>query len=90
MKIGDKVVCLKDKWIFYKGPQYNEIVTISYIFEIDDFTFIELVEYSFMMASNKRVDYNLKYFRLVDYSFGAEVCEAIETEFTKLKEPIPA
>lgn len=27
-------------------------------------------------------------FRPVDYSYGTEVCEAIETEFKKLKEPV--
>lgn len=94
MRIGDKVVCINDGF----KSQYNEILPrkgqMYTIREVTNFGCpgIRLVEIVNPSKQYRNIygecSFETDAFRPVDYAYGTEVCEAIETEFKKLKEPV--
>lgn len=93
MRIGDKVVCVDNSnfngepGIIY--PTKGQIYTIRGIKHTGTLWLCEIVNPVEYYSDGKwEKSWISSRFRPVQYTFGTEVCEAIETEFKKLKEPV--
>lgn len=103
MKVGDKVVCIQTVTFRDQiGVVKNEIYIIKDISvcscgrcKIDVGVVAQTVGGMCHVCKGiLNLDYRWLFdysrFRPINYTYGTELCEAIETEFTKLKEPQPA
>lgn len=97
MKVGDKVVCINDSatqsTLGVTYPKEGQIYTIRLIRKgyTGELAILlqEIVNAPRMYRQGfHEIAFFMHRFRPIDYTYGTEVCEAIETEFTKLKEPM--
>lgn len=63
------------------GPKKDEIVKIERSFNStvfgEEYTFLILEGYTQLMDNGERINFNARFFRPIDYSFGEKVCEEI-------------
>jgi hypothetical protein len=98
MKVGDKVVCVRDDFqnrvVNVKRPKKGQIYTIRDVSEYNGYVGVRLVEIVNPICHYRNgwseCCFDHKAFRPIDYSFGQSVADEIEKELKVEREPVTA
>lgn len=86
MKIGDLVMCIDSTKWEYEGPVKGEIREIEGIVNIYGTKFINIEGYYELTINKNRVDFNSRYFRVIEFPpfIEEEIKECLTRELVEV------